>query len=66
MDLLELSVEEKLKIVSGFLLESPPGEFNEVYNGTVKLLLLLTLRNEIKLNLKTTKSKYIMYIDRGI
>ncbi|CAG8437746.1 15272_t:CDS:2 [Acaulospora morrowiae] len=29
----ELNVEEKLKIVSGFLLESPPGEINDVYNG---------------------------------
>ncbi|CAG8491075.1 1414_t:CDS:2 [Acaulospora colombiana] len=34
----ELPVEEKLKIVSGFLLESPPGEVNDVYRD-VKVLI---------------------------
>lgn len=30
----ELSVDEKVKIASGFLLASPPGEVNDVFNGT--------------------------------
>ncbi|RHZ77405.1 hypothetical protein Glove_180g121 [Diversispora epigaea] len=34
----ELPVEEKFKIVSGFLLESPPGEVNEVYNDLKVLM----------------------------
>ncbi|CAG8464672.1 21831_t:CDS:2 [Dentiscutata erythropus] len=30
---MDLSVEEKLRIVSSFLLDSPPGEVSEVYSG---------------------------------
>ena len=33
MDPVDLSAEEKLKIVTKFLLDSPPGEVNEVFNG---------------------------------
>lgn len=32
----ELSVDEKVKIASGFLLASPPGEVNDVFNGTTR------------------------------
>ena len=32
----ELSVDEKVKIASGFLLASPPGEVNDVFNGTLR------------------------------
>lgn len=32
-ELRDLSTEEKLKIVTNFLLSSPPGEADEVFNG---------------------------------
>lgn len=28
-----ISIEDKVKIASGFLLSSPPGEVNDVFNG---------------------------------
>lgn len=28
-----VSIEDKVKIASGFLLSSPPGEVNDVFNG---------------------------------
>jgi hypothetical protein len=34
----ELSTEEKLKIVTNFLLNSPPGEADEVFNGKFLLV----------------------------
>jgi capping protein alpha len=33
MEYEELSVEEKVKIASNFLLSSPPGEINDVFAG---------------------------------
>jgi capping protein alpha len=29
----KISIEDKVKIASGFLLSSPPGEVNDVFNG---------------------------------
>ncbi|RIA99253.1 F-actin capping protein alpha subunit [Glomus cerebriforme] len=37
-DLRELSTEEKLKIVTNFLLNSPPGEINDVFNDVRVLM----------------------------
>jgi len=33
-----MDAEERIQAVSQFLLQSPPGEINDVLNGTVKLL----------------------------
>jgi hypothetical protein len=30
---MELSIEDKVKIIKGFATDSPPGEFNDVFNG---------------------------------
>lgn len=31
-----VSIEDKVKIASDFLLSSPPGEVNDVFNGNIR------------------------------
>lgn len=35
----EFSVNEKVQIAASFLLESPPGEVNDVFNGELYILI---------------------------
>lgn len=37
---MSVSIEDKVKIAAGFLLSSPPGEVNDVFNGNIRMCIL--------------------------